>query len=301
MPSTLFLLLTILTVPVVPHAALPSRSDGRANAPARASSHAVAECPLRVGAAGVPLVRVHVSANRAAWFAVDTGATGTTVHPGLATELGLAASGETRIATADGRARVPAVWLRDFSIAGVPTLYQLEAAVHDMALVRQVAPEAEGILGQDVLAQDDYLIDFMRRRLIVGRFPPPADGVRVPVTWSAGRPVLHWRGRRATHGLVLDTGADVLVMEAGASRDALGSAWSARRVAALETHFGRRDVEVEHHVSLRLADVRLGPADVVRLPSDAWTMSPEVGLLPGSLFAKVYVSARQGEAVVWER
>ena len=30
-------------------------------------------------------------------------------------------------------------------------------------------------------------------------------------------------------------------------------------------------------------------------------MAPEVGLLPASYFARVYVSARMGRAVVWEK
>lgn len=287
MPSTWLLLLTILTVPAVP---------SRPTPPERAE-----QVRLRIGPAGVPLVRVEVAPGRPAWFVLDTGASGTTVGTDLAAELALAPSGETRITTMGSAAAVPVARLEGLRISGMAATHQVDAAVHDLRVVRQAVPEAEGILGQDVLSRRDYLIDLRRGRLVVGSFAPPPDGIRVPLSWSAGRPVLHVPGIRGRHGLVLDSGADVLVMEAHASTDALGPARGERRPAALETHLGRHSVVVEHHSALRLADLHLGAVNVVRLPSEAWTMTPEVGLLPASLFGRVYVSARRGEAIIWAR
>jgi hypothetical protein len=284
MPSTLLLLLTIVTVSAVPH---------------DASSGMVAECRLRTSAGGVPMVKVDVAPGRAAWFVLDTGATGTTVRTDLARELALEVTGHARLGTLGPDAFVPVARLRGLRITGLPATHDVEVAVHELRAVRQSAPQAEGILGQDVLSGYDYLIDLARERLRVGFFPPPSHGVRVPLSWSVGRPVLHVRGAHARHGLVLDSGADVLVIEADASRDAVGPRWGERRAAILDTHLGRRHVEVEHHATLRLADLSLGPVDVVRLPSEAWTMQPEVGLLPAALFGRVYVSARRGEAVLW--
>jgi hypothetical protein len=287
MPSTLLLLLTILTVSAVPRHALP---------PGIAT-----ECRLRTSAAGVPMVEVDVAPGRAAWFVLDTGATGTTVRTDLARALGLEMSGHVRLGTLEANAAVPVARLRGLRITGVPGTHDVDVAVHDLLRVRQSAPQAEGILGQDVLSGYDYLIDLQRERLVVGFFPPPPHGVRLPLSWSAGRPVLHVRGAQGRHGLVLDSGADVLVIEAHASEDALGPAWGERRAASLDTHLGRRHVEVEHHATLRVADLSLGAVNVVRLPSEAWTMTPEVGLLPASLFGRVYVSARRGEAVLWAK
>ena len=290
MPA-LLLLLTILTAPAVPP-----------NAPSVVEGRGAVECRLRIGAAGVPLVRVDSTPHRSAWFVVDTGATGTTMHSDLARSLGLEEAGRVRITTIDGSASVSTVRLRRFGIAGVATRHDLDVAVHDLALVRRAAPEADGILGQDVLAQYDYLIDFSRQRLTVGRFAPPARGRRVPLSWSEGRPVLQVSGGPVGQGLVLDTGADVLVMEATAARLAIGDAPPAGRTRALlQTHAGSRTVDVEHHLGLRMANVDLPPVALVRLPDDAWQMAPEVGLLPASLFSRVYVSARTGEAVVWAK
>ena len=285
MPTTLFLLLTILTAPAVPQSPL-----------------GAVQCRLRIGPTGVPLVRVEVTPGRSAWFVLDTGATGTTLHADLARRLGLQGSGQANLTTVEGAVLVPTVRLPGLRIVGLPTTHHVDAAIHDLRLVRQVAPEADGILGQDVLAQYDYLIDLPGQRLTVGRFAPPPRGQRVPLTWSGGRPVLQVGDGPARYGLVLDTGADVLLMEARAALETLGDIPPAGRTRALlQTHVGTRAVEVEHHLGLRVANVGLPPVDLVRLPADAWPMSPEVGLLPASLFSRVYVSARTGEAAVWPR
>ena len=288
MSVTPFLLLTILTAPAVP-------------LPAQPLQHA-AECRLRITADGVPLVRVRLTSERGAWFVLDTGATGTTIHAALARELGLHASGESRMTTLDATTRVATVRLDAFSIVGLPVTHALDVAVHDMALVRRSAPDAEGIVGQDVLSRYDYLIDTARARLTIGRFAAPASGVHLPLAASAGRPIVLLDDGRATYGLVLDTGADVLVMEARAARQAIGDVPPVGRSRGrLSTHLGARDVDVEHHVGMRMANVDLPPVAVVRLPAEAWAMSPEVGLLPASLFSRVYVSARTGTAVLWAK
>ena len=288
MSVTPFLLLTILTALAVPLPAQPSLG--------------AAECRLRITAEGVPLVRVRVTSEHDAWFVLDTGATGTTLHTGLARRLGLNGTGETRITTLGEAARVATVRLHGLAIVGVPARHELDVAIHDMTLVRRTAPDAEGIVGQDVLSRYDYLIDTARGRLTIGRFAAPASGVHLPLVTSAGRPVLQVDDGRGSYGLVLDTGADVLVMEARAARRAIGDVSPVGRSrGTLETHLGTRTVDVEHHVGVRVANVALPPVSVVRLPREAWSMSPEVGLLPASLFSRVYVSARLGEAVVWPK
>ena len=288
MQITPILLLTILTVPAVPLPAQPA--------------FGAAESRLRITAGGLPLVRVQVTTGHHAWFVLDTGATGTTLHVGLADRLGLRATGHTRVTTLGQTARVATVRLDAFAIIGLPVTHELDAAIHDMDAVRRSAAEAEGIVGQDVLSRYDYLIDTARTRLTIGRFTAPPSGVHLPLATSAGRPVLLVDDARGRYGLVLDTGADVLVMEAQAARQAIGDVAPVGRTrGTLETHLGTRTVDVEHHVGLRLANVTLPPLAVVRLPAEAWAMSPEVGLLPASLFGRVYVSARLGEAVVWPK
>jgi len=288
MSVTPFLLLTILTAPAVPLPAQPSRDT--------------VECRLRLTADGVPLVRVHVTSEQEAWFVLDTGATGTTIHTALARRLGLDATGRSRVTTLAGTARVATARLDAFAIVGLPVTHELDVAVHDMDLVRRSAPGADGIVGQDVLSRYDYLIDTARARLTIGRFAAPSSGMHVPLRASAGRPILMLDNGRGPYGLVLDTGADVLVMEARAARQAIGDVPPvARSRGRLATHLGGRDVDVEHHVGIRVANVDLPAVAVVRLPADAWSMSPEVGLLPASLFSRVYVSARTGTAVLWAR
>lgn len=288
MSTWMFLVLTILTPPGVPWPGLPDET--------------VFDTPLRVGDGGVPLVAVEVAPGHRAWFAVDTGATGTTLASDTAEALGMRPIGHARLTTLQGGATAPTVHLPALKLDGVPVLHEVEAAVHDLTLVRRVTPQADGILGQDVLARYDYLIDLPRKRLRLGRFPPPAAGVRLPLSWSAGRPVLEVVGRGRSYGLVLDTGADALLMEESAAAVTVGNPPpAARSRAVLETHVGRRTVDVEHYASLRLDVLDLPDVPLVRLSREAWPMSPEVGLLPASLFSRVYVSGRTGVVVVWQK
>ena len=247
MPS-LLLLLTILTAPTVPPGGVPWLSGSPVGPGAAEATH---ECRLRIGPGRVPIARVDVGGGVSAWFVIDTGATGTTLGDDLARRLGLRLSGNTRMATADGAMSVPTARLGTLGIAGVLAARDLDVAVHDLALVREVVPEADGILGQDVLARFDYLVDLDRATLTIGWFPPPARGVALPLTWSAGRPVLLMPGPGGMSGLVLDSGTDVLVLESGAASAAIGDARPAGRTrAVLRTHAGARAVDVEHHAGL---------------------------------------------------
>ncbi len=288
MATWMFLLLTILTPPGVPWPGLPDET--------------MFESPLRVSDGGVPLVAVELAPGHRAWFAVDTGATGTTLASDMAATLGLVPTGQARLTTLEGGATTSTVRVPALKLDGVPVTHEVDAAVHDLALVRRVAPQADGILGQDVLARYDYLLDLARKRLRVGRFGPPAAGVRLPLSWSAGRPVLGIAARGQAYGLVLDSGADALLMEETAAGATVGNPLpAARSRAVLETHVGRRTVDVEHHDSLRLDVLDLPAVPLVRLSREAWPMSPEVGLLPASLFSRVYVSGRTGVVVVWRK
>jgi len=252
--------------------------------------------------ASLPLVLVELTPDDHTWFAIDTGATGTTVVPEVAERLALEVTGGAQLTTLAGRASTQVVRLATLRIGGAVHTHEVQAAVHDLSELRRLAPDAEGILGQDVLAAYDYLIDYRRGRLTLGDFEPPPRGVAMPLSWSAGRPLVHVRGRVSWHALVLDSGSDALVLDVRSAADVVGevAGWTRSR-AALRTHFGERAVDVERHGRLQLANLSLSGVDVVRLSADAWQLSPESGLLPAVLFDRVYVSARTGRAAVWPR
>lgn len=261
---------------------------------------AAAESPLEFDG-GLPLIRLELTANVHAWFVVDTGASGSTISNGLAATLELEPSGDVTLTTIAGATTVPTVTLDSLRLPRWPVAHRVQFAVHDLAAVRRVAPRAQGILGQDVLARYDYLIDYERRTLRIGWFDEPAAGVAMPLTWSRGRPVLALTDGRGAGGLVLDSGADVLTLEHGAAGTLVRSWPTSTSAATIETHTGTRRVDVEHHARARLGDLRLPEATIVRVPSADWQLAPEIGLLPAGYFDRVYVSARAGRAVVWPR
>lgn len=181
----LLLLLTMMTASAVPQSVPPRLMGARADDVAPGTT---IECRVRMGSGGVPLVRVEVAPHVEAWFILDTGATGTTMHPDLAKRLHLPISGQTMITTVEGSVPAPTVRLPAITLGGLSLTHDLIVAVHDLRAVREVVPDADGILGHDVLARYDYLVDHTRQRLVIGRFGPPAHGVRLPLAWSAGRP-----------------------------------------------------------------------------------------------------------------
>lgn len=252
--------------------------------------------------ASLPLVLVELTPDERIWFALDTGAAGTTVTPELAERLRLAPVATAVVTTLAGRATLGVVRLPSVGLVGRPERVRVHAAVHDLTELRRLAPDAEGVLGQDVLSRYDYLIDFTRARLELGRFDPPPRGVAVPLTWSGGRPVVHLRGRDASHGFVLDSAANALFVDAAASADAVGAPPPLeRRRTTLRTHVGEANVEVEVHGRLDFPGLSLPGLELVRLPAALWPHAPEVGLLPTTVFSRVYVSARTGRANLWPR
>jgi predicted aspartyl protease len=267
-----------------------------ADRPAARSTHR-----LRL-TASLPLVLVELTPDERVWFALDTGAAGTTVTPELADRLGLTPVTTAAITTLAGRATVGVVLLPSVRVVGRPERVQVHAAVHDLTELRRLAPDAEGILGQDVLARYDYLIDYARARLELGTFEPPPQGVALPLTWSGGRPVVHLRGRDATHGFVLDSAANALFVDAAAATDALGTAPPlGLRRATMRTHVGEAVVMVELHGRVDFTGLPLPGLELVRLPATLWPHAPEVGLLPTTVFSQVYVSARTARASLWPR
>ncbi len=251
MPSTLFLLLTILTAPAVPPMLQPVM-DGRG-----ASLRRPAFPAIEAGSASRPTLSLALlalggfrrrvpAAHRPGWRAARAGRgrartrgvvrprhRGDRHHPacGPGQAPGPAGDPDRRTSRRSReRVRVPTVRLPALRIVGRTRRRTTSTRPSTTCrLVRQAAPEAEGILGQDVLAQYDYLIDHARQRLTIGRFAaagawrPLAAGVECGPSGAAD-------GRRATPATASCStpGADVLVMEARAALETIGDVAACR-------------------------------------------------------------------------
>jgi hypothetical protein len=139
----------------------------------------------------------------------------------------------------------------------------------------------DGILGQSWLLSHDYLLDYRNRKLVL-EGDPPATGLRLGLRSIEGRPAIPAVVDGHTTELVLDSGADMLVLSGAPFLPSATLFTSNGAVAA----------------SLGKARVALA-SEPARLMAAARVDGPLSGaLMPLHLFAAVYVSNRNGFVVL---
>src|SRR5262245_37121294 len=114
---------------------------------------AIAAVRFTLGAGAVVVVPVAVGDGPAVPFLLDTGSTRTVISEALATRLGAPVVGETLVVTSDGArtrdlVRLDRVTLGDLTVDGVDAI---------VAPVGRLG--VEGVVGQDVLARQNYTLD----------------------------------------------------------------------------------------------------------------------------------------------
>ena len=217
-------------------------------------------------------------------FLLDTGASLSSVSPGVARQLDLPAAGHVRATSAGGDGtlalvRPPAIELGHRRLR-VPWLVVLPGG-RDHPLAR-----FDGILGQDVLRQIDYLIDVRQGELWIA--PPPRLLATYPLARLDGVSRLGPLTVAASDGgrWSIDSGASHVVWFARVS--------SADARAVLVTTVGARPVRWAGGGTLDLGGVVVRWASAV--VADAGSRE-ERGLLPLWLFEAIYVD-RTGTASV---
>jgi predicted aspartyl protease len=250
---------------------------------ALAGPAAAVDVPLVETAAG-PGVRVRVGGGPPVLFLLDVGTNVTLVHDGLARRLGLAGRATLPLVTLTGSQTVP--WTRVDVDLGGAVLRDVEALLAPMQGVRAAAPEVQGVLGQMALAQQAFVLDNTRRRLVLGR---RLEGPCVPVARQEGRLTVAARvgpeGRPAS--LLLDSGASNLVLFGSAAAQVVP-----RQRRSLETNQGHRGVRVGRLDRLDVGTVELRGLETVLIEDVQGRL--ENGLLPTRLFARVGVDPATG-------
>lgn len=258
----------------------------------------------------LPVIEVWIGGDGPWRFGIDSGAEGSTVSLALARRLGLPAIAVFDDFTMAGVARVPLVRLEGLRLGrGGPEVAGTTAGVIDLGRWTS-RHDLDGVLGGDVLREFDYLIDFDRRRLTLGRGDlvidePAGRRVRLPLRFERDRPVVSWpRPSGAPLPLVLDTGSAALIVDRLEA-----SAFTCRprteRVMRLDTHAGSRPVTACTAAPLARRG-GLEPLDVgdLQLVAVTWPSAParqDRGLLPASAFRAVLVSRLHGTLTLWPR
>jgi len=205
---------------------------------------------------------------------VDTGNAASLIRPQVAEKLGVRAAYSVDQVTSGGVRRV-AVIVIDRLTVGPVIDRQIEAMVGDVAM-----DGADGVLGQSWLVRHDYLLNYRNRRLVLDG-AAPEGAMRTDLRSVDGRPAVAALVDGVALDLVLDSGADLLVLFEHKLRSA-GEATLSTNGQSAGAELGSALVALCGSREQRMTVARVN--------------SPQLsgGLLPANTFRGIYVSNREG-------
>jgi gag-polyprotein putative aspartyl protease len=233
-------------------------------------------------------------------FLLDTGTTRTVIDPELALQLQAPVLGKASLTGVLHVRQDELVRLEDVRL-GTTSLSGLGAVVDKLARQKMLAPGIRGVLGEDFLSRFDVLIDYKQRSLRFGAAPPHGERCRFeatgqyhgsPTTNRLLIPVEFMEVSGETVQLQLDTGAKTPELFP-VDRDAHRSQPWAGFVA---TSRGADGVTILSNVTIRIGQTKVPSLDVVQ--SRHAVAFDAVGLLPASIFHRIYISHSGGFVVL---
>jgi hypothetical protein len=258
-------------------------------APAKASAICallIAAGPLW-GGVNIRLIRgrpvvdgVYVNRHGPYRFLIDTATTSNHIEAALAKSIGLKATFRSELTSSLGIIQVSGSDGVEVAMGSLRADQQ-SFLFAGMEVVHQLAPDIQGILGQEFLSRFDYLLDLRARRLEFGSPQPGSAGTQVPFRNLHGRPVVP----TSLGELALDSGADWIILFGVAGN------YTGRRMITMS---GSADVGMVFS-ALRIEGHTFWHGDAVAIP--AATEADVAGLLPISLFRAVYISNSQGYVI----
>lgn len=178
-----FLTRLFLTLTVTAGAVLCSSFRLEASSPAGGNFSS----PIEVDRGGAVLLPVMVNGEGPFAFLVDTGATSSAIADTLARRLNLDVAGKTMAATSAGSATFDVVNIGSLRASGRDAA-NLRVAVIPSAALANAAARAVGILGQDVLREASFTIDYEHSRFAWTGAGDPKDSARaLTLRWAQGR------------------------------------------------------------------------------------------------------------------
>ena len=239
---------------------------------------------FRLGHHGEPLVSVRANQAGPFVFILDTGSTNTVVADDVAVRLGLPVVAKATVRTSVGEALRPVARIDHLSMGEVTATGVFASVVARQAL--DPSGRIDGVIGQDVLADRRYTIDYEHRRMLwdeeTARGAPEAW---LPLRLEDGRFVVDIPAGGTTVTFVPDSGAEALVLYGGGERSALANGRGAPVV--VETLTGKRLAERVFVPELRLGLATLRDVPAVVFGREDHATSACEGLLPLRYFRRV--------------
>lgn len=230
---------------------------------------------------GFPVVDgVYLNGHGPYRFLVDTGTQANQVEQQLARSIGLQPEYRVELVTAAGTTFARGGRGIEVALGSVQAGDQ-EFLYLDLQGVRLISSDIQGVLGQEFLARFDYLLNLKKRRLEFGDIEP--EGIRVRFRTIDGAPSVF----TSLGWLVLDSGADHLVLFGGETSQTTRLLWTAS---------GFRGAGLSKPKSLVIEGQTVARAEAAVVPRQIGSQAD--GLLPGRLFSSIYVSNSKGYATL---
>ena len=258
--------------------------------------------PLHVVRGFAVIVPVTVNGSGPYDFMLDTGTTITTVDRELAGELALQQLGQGTATTLTER--TPAALAIARRIVFGPVAEQdVELMIRDLKGLRDLAPTARGVLGQNALNHADFLLDYRHKLMEFdtdGELSRSLKGRHVPLRRQAvdGNPQFANLAMRAnisdygtrTIDVLLDSGAASMVLFGGIEKQ--GSEFAQGLVADTG---GRQLLAAVRHIQLVIdGNTRELATNVLIFKGAGKGID---GLLPTNIFDRIYISNSGGFAM----
>jgi predicted aspartyl protease len=256
--------------------------------------------PFRLCGHYLILVQAMVNGFGPYTFLVDTGTTRTVIDPELAQQLQAPVIGGNSLTTVldvrqDQLVRLAEVRLDEVSASG------MDVIVDQLEQVKILAPGVRGVLGEDFLSRFDILIDYKKRLLRFGEAVPAGERCRFETSGEYhGAPtsnrLLIWTEFLGVSGgkvrLQLDTGAKTPVLFP-ANQDFLPShLWG----GAMAFSGGPNGITLHSRITIKVGTTMVPDLDVVQ--NRHGVAFDAVGLLPASIFHRIYISHSGGFIVL---
>lgn len=223
-------------------------------------------------------------------FLVDTGSESSMIEPKLAAELKLRPEFRTEIVTLHGGHFVPGTRAGNLKL-GRHSLPAVEILFQEMAEAQRLNPSIRGILGANALSCFDFLLSPHDGQMEI--VPQRPAGEALPFDTVNGRMVVKARMGNETLALVLDSGASHIVL----FRTPAAMAKTRPITTTVNTLEGARSTAPTTWTAELVFTDRLRVATLPAAIVERTGMATD-GLLPASVFRKVFVDQARREVVL---
>ena len=227
-------------------------------------------------------------------FLLDTGTNSSIITPEIAQKFKLRPQDRIELMTVAGKQIVPRAFLETVAL-GAAKAKEVEVLIADLPALRAIDKNIVGVLGQNFLAQFDYLFDFEKRRIEFdagGELENRLRGKPISFETRENKLLVIASVNQKKLRLALDSGASHIILFGNVTRQ-LEFAQNQFSLAEISTNTGNSAAKIVRLDSLLIGDKTFSDESAIII-SEKDENRTEDGLLPLCLFRSIYFNHKTG-------